>query len=153
VAAERVPNRGWKRVITRTRAFFKSRTAPVERTGFSAVRPGESVQSQAVGSAEPPPVENPGLSVPESAGPSVLENPEPSVPEGAGPSAPARAGSSVPARAQPSVRESPERPLPEVETAEVREQVDVETSIDPQEVLSAALESLGQAHHRPFSRS
>jgi hypothetical protein len=51
------------------------------------------------------------------------------------------------------VPESAERPVPEVETAEVREQIDVETSIDPQEVLSAALESLGQAHHRPFSRS
>ena len=29
----------------------------------------------------------------------------------------------------------------------------VERAVDPEAVLSAALDSLGQAHHRPFSRA
>ena len=49
------------------------------------------------------------------------------------------------------------RDRPEVEPEREPEPVPVEqpaaTAADPEPVLAAALDSLGQAHHRPFSRA
>ena len=57
--------------------------------------------------------------------------------------------------AQPEPEPDP-APVPEPEPIAVPEPataVGSERAVDPEAVLSAALDSLGQAHHRPFSRA
>lgn len=114
VAANPVPVRRWKRLITRARALFRPRGEPGDEERWAE---------------EPPPTESAETSPPGRPGPPPPESPH--RPRG----------------------ESPD-PLfaPEVETAEALEHGEGKASLDPEAVLSAALDSLGQAHHRPFSR-
>ena len=56
-----------------------------------------------------------------------------------------------PAEPEPDPAPAPE-PEPIAAPAPVTT-VGAERAVDPEAVLSAALDSLGQAHHRPFSRA
>jgi hypothetical protein len=130
VAARPAPARGWKRVIARTRTLFKPRAMAVPAVG---VAPGDQVSAQ---SARP--------------------QHRMSGPDADAPREPSAAKHLVHTDAVPQT-DLAESPVANAETAPAQtaegEPEKAPPSIDPDAVLAAALDSLGQAHHRPFSRA
>jgi hypothetical protein len=133
VATADAPVRGrFRRLIGRTRRWFKA--SSVQADAESAVD-AEPVIAEAEGMVvvdpEPVAAEDDGT---------VVVDPEPVAAEAAG---------TVVVDPEPAPRE----PAETGEAADPAPAADVSGGVDPDEVLAAALESLGQAHHRPFSRA
>lgn len=130
VAADPSPARGWRRMIARTRAVFKSRAYRVPAAEAAGEPPAFKVAEwPVVNPAEPP----------------VFEIAEPPPPVDVAEPPPVGAAEPPAVDAAESAPVEPETPEPGEEKPS--------PSIDPEAVLSAALDSLGQAHHRPFSRA
>jgi hypothetical protein len=124
VAAVAAPAGGlWKRLIGRTRVWFKPSIEPTPVSDEELEPPAP----------EPPPV----APEPPPVAPEVVE----AAPEGVAPEPEPEAV--VP---EPQVAE------PEPEAAEAQPEP-AGDSLDPEVILNGALDSLGQAHHRPFSRA
>jgi hypothetical protein len=130
VATDPAPARGWRRVIARTRTLFRARTTAVPP---AVVPPADGVSTQTGGS---------GYRT------SVLEANASPEPWGIPPPADAEAEPPW----NPAESPSAEADTDKAETVEPGAE-EASAPIDPAAVLVAALDSLGQAHHRPFSRA
>jgi hypothetical protein len=130
VAADPVLAGGrWKRLIARSRAWFRSSPTTASK------------------SKEPSPTE---------AEPSGVDVDAPTGVDVDAPSA-VDAGAAELSAPAPEVIEAPESPEPFTpEPPPVLDhspELDPTPPVDPEAILAAALDSLGQAHHRPFSRA
>jgi hypothetical protein len=95
-----------------------------------------------------------GTRVTLTATPAAVPEPEPPPAREPPPAAPVRTGLFARLRARFKAEPVVEPPQPEPEPAEPEPaSAELEDSVDPGAALSAALDSLGQAHHRPFSRA
>ena len=162
VAPYPVPARRWMRMITRTKALFSARATPAPAP---VVPPDIQVSPQSFGaqyrisvleanaSREARPVAPPADAKAERPADAKAERPADAEAE-----RPADAEAERPTDAEAERPTDPAEPRPAeaetrtAETAEPRPET-APAAIDPAEVIAAALHSLGQAHHRPFSRA
>jgi hypothetical protein len=146
----------WRRITGRMRGLFRS--AEIEEAPAStAPSPPEESEPDSRATIEEPEADSaPTVEEPEADSAHAVEESEAdSAPTVEAPEADARHAVEEPeADARPSgeERQGPRTPQG-TQKPEVGSHPGAEASPDPEVVLTAALDSLGQAHHRPFSRA
>ena len=102
--------------------------------------------------AEPPAIEPTQPAIPEATEPVVVEATEPATPQAPAPAEPATPQAPAPAEPPTTDEATPEPPTTDEASPEPPTPEEAPPESDPDGALAAALDSLGQAHHRPFSR-